>query len=144
MTGSRNFLLALMAVVIAPFVLLLLPGGVPDAPSASAAFAPPPPSSSAATAISAEDAAGHRGDFATVEGFVRNVHIARNGSATFIDLDDVYPDNPFSAIIFADDMEHVGAVSDLVGRTVDITGEIRIYRGRPEIIVSSRKQIAAR
>jgi DNA/RNA endonuclease YhcR with UshA esterase domain len=41
-------------------------------------------------------------------------------------------------------MGHVGDVSDLVGRTVDITGEIRIYRGRPEIVISSRKQIAAR
>lgn len=143
MTGSRNFLLALMAVVIAPFMLALLPGGSPDAPRVAAATAPTPAFATPA-AISAEDAAGHEGDFVTVEGFVRNVHTARSGSATFIDLDGVYPDNPFSAVIFADDMARVGDVGNLMGRTVDITGKIRIYRGRPEIVVSTGKQIAAR
>jgi hypothetical protein len=142
MTGSRNFLLALAAVVIAPFVLVLLPGGSPDAPHLAAATvstAVP----HAQNAISAEDAAEHAGDFATVEGFVRNVHTARSGSATFIDLDGVYPDSPFSAVIFAGDFEDVGDVHNLVGRTVAITGEIRMYRNRPEIVVSSRNQIVA-
>jgi hypothetical protein len=142
MTGSRNFLLALAAVVIAPFVLVLLPGGSPDAPHlAAATISTAVPH--AQNAISAEDAAEHEGDFATVEGFVRNVHTARSGSATFIDLDGVYPDSPFTAVIFEDDMAGVGDVSDLAGRTVDITGKIRMYRNRPEIVVSSRNQIVA-
>lgn len=138
MTGSRNFLLALAAVVIAPFLLVLLPGGSPGVPQLTAATV------SAPNAISAEDAAGHAGSFATVEGFVREVHTARSGSATFIDLDGVYPDNPFTAVIFEDDMAAVGDVSDLEGRTVDITGKIRTYRNRPEIVVSSRNQIVPR
>jgi hypothetical protein len=138
MTGSRNFLLALAAAVIAPFVLVLLPGGAPDAPRVAAATV------SAPNAISTEDAAAHDGSFATVEGLVREVHIARSGSATFIDLDGVYPDNPFTAVIFDDDMARVGDVSDLEGRMVDVTGKIRMYRGRPEIVVTARSQIAAR
>lgn len=137
MTGSRNFLFALAAVVIVPFLLVLLPGGSPGVPSLSAATMAP-------AAISAEDAAAHDGDEATVEGIVRNIHTAHSGSATFIDLDGVYPDNPFTAVIFEDDMRKVGDVSGLQGRTVDVTGQIRMYRDRPEIIVSSRSQIVAR
>jgi hypothetical protein len=140
MTGSRNFLLALAAVVIAPFVLVLLPGGSPDAPRVAAATAAP----STSGAISAEDASEHDGSLATVEGFVREVHTARSGSATFIDLDGVYPDSPFTAVIFESDSARVGDVSDLEGHMVDVTGKIRMYRGRPEIVIISRSQIAAR
>jgi len=142
MTGSRNFLLALAAVVIVPFLLVLLPGGSPDAPSVAASTEPVAPF--ARNAISTEDAASHEGGYVTVEGFVREVHTARSGSATFIDLDGSYPFNPFTAVIFEDDMSRVGDVSDLEGRMVDVTGTIRMYRGKPEIVVTSRSQIAAR
>lgn len=137
MTGSRNFLFALAAVVIVPFLLVLLPGGSPRLPDLSAATMAP-------AAISTEEAANRDGSVATVEGLVRNVHTARSGKATFIDLDGVYPDNPFSAVIFEDDMDRVGDVGDLQGRTVDITGKISLYRNKPEIVVSSRNQIVAR
>src|SRR5262249_35863912 len=72
MIASRNFLLALAAVVIAPFVLLLLPGGAPSVPQLSAATMAP-------MAVAAEDAAAHDGSFATVQGLVREVHTARSG-----------------------------------------------------------------
>ena len=137
MTGSRNFLFALAAVVIVPFLLVLLPGGSPRLPDLSAATMAP-------AAISTEEAASRDGSVATVEGLARNVHTARSGKATFIDLDGVYPDNPFSAVIFEDDMDRVGDVGDLQGRTVDITGKISLYRNKPEIVVSSRNQIVAR
>ena len=137
MTASRNFLLALAAVVIVPFLLVLLPGGGTGVPALSAATMAP-------HAISAEDATEHDGSVVTVEGIVRNVHVARSGRATFIDFDGVYPDNPFSAVIFEGDMVQVGDVSDLEGKTVDVTGKVRMYRNRPEIVVSSRSQILAR
>ena len=79
MTGSRNFLFALAAVVIVPFLLVLLPGGSPRLPDLSAATMAP-------AAISTEEAANRDGSVATVEGLVRNVHTARSGKATFIDL----------------------------------------------------------
>lgn len=136
MTASRNFLLALAAVVIVPFLLVLLPGATPGVPQLSAAPAP--------NAISAEDAAGHEGSVVTVEGIAREVHVARSGRATFIDLDGTYPNQPFTAVIFESDMARVGDVSDLEGRTVDVTGTVRMHDGHPEIVVSSRRQIAAR
>ena len=140
MTGSRNFLFALAAVIVVPFLLVLLPGGAPDVSSSSAATMAP----AQAMAISAEDAAAHDGSMVTVEGIAREVHVARNGRATFIDLDGVYPDQPFTAVVFEEDMPTVGDVSDLEGKTVDVTGKVRMYHGKPEIIVSSRSQLAAR
>jgi DNA/RNA endonuclease YhcR with UshA esterase domain len=32
-------------------------------------------------------------------------------------------------------------VSGLAGKTVDITGTIQVYQGKPEVIVTSRAQI---
>jgi DNA/RNA endonuclease YhcR with UshA esterase domain len=147
MTGSRNFLLALAAAIIAPFALILSLPGNASLPSGAMAVAPSFSTAAATvtpTAISAEEAGAHDGSIATVEGVARQVHVARNGSATFIDFDGVYPNQPFSAVIFEDDMPNVGDVSDLQGKTVDVTGKIRMYRGHSEIIVSSRSQLAAR
>jgi hypothetical protein len=137
MTGSRNFLLALAAAILAPFALVLLPNN-PAPPRGIAAAEAALPS-----AISAADAASHVGESATVEG-TAHVHTARSGSATFIDLDGVYPDNPFSAVIFEDDRAAVGDVSAFEGRAVGISGEIQMYRDKPQIVVSSRNQIVAR
>jgi hypothetical protein len=69
---------------------------------------------------------------------------ARSGSATFIDMGGSYPDNAFTRVIFASDMGTVGDVSDLAGKTVDINGEVREYRGKPEIAISSREQVKVR
>jgi hypothetical protein len=91
--------------------------------------------------ISPEQASSHEGTSATVEGTVNDVHTARSGRVTFIDMGGRYPDNAFTGVVFAGDMATVGDVSDLAGKTVDISGEVREYRGKPEIIISSRNQI---
>jgi DNA/RNA endonuclease YhcR with UshA esterase domain len=91
--------------------------------------------------IGASGAAAHIGQTATVEGTVSEVHTAQSGKATFIDMDGNYPNEAFTAVIFAENMTSVGDVSDLTGKKVDITGTIQSYRGRPEIIVRSRDQI---
>ena len=38
----------------------------------------------------------------------------------------------------------VGDVSGLTGKTVDITGTVQVYQGKPEMIITSRGQIRAR
>lgn len=102
-------------------------------------FAGPP--SAIASTIPATDAASHIGQSATVEGVVSEVHTARSGKATFLDIGGSYPNEAFTAVVFERSMSAVGDVSGLAGKTVDITGVIQMYEGRPEIIVSSRGQI---
>lgn len=93
--------------------------------------------------IPPEEAASHLGQTVTVEGVVSEVHTARSGSATFIDMGGSYPNNAFTGVIFASDMWTVGDVSGLAGKTADINGEVRLYHGKPEIVISSPRQIKA-
>ena len=94
--------------------------------------------------IPPEQAASHVGKAVTVEGTVSEVHAARSGSATFIDMGGAYPGNAFTAVIFSSDMAAVGDVSDLAGKTVDISGTIRLYRDKPEMVITVRDQIKVR
>jgi DNA/RNA endonuclease YhcR with UshA esterase domain len=98
----------------------------------------------AATVVPAAAAASHAGQSVTVEGPVSEVHSARSGKETFIDLGGTYPNRTFTAVIFAPSLAAVGDVSGLTGKTVDITGTVQMYQGRPEVIVNSRAQIKVR
>ena len=41
-------------------------------------------------------------------------------------------------------MATVGDVSGLTGKTVDITGTIQMYEGKPEMMITTRDQIRAK
>ncbi|HTV30861.1 MAG TPA: hypothetical protein VMF32_24195 [Xanthobacteraceae bacterium] len=101
-------------------------------------------STALAGVVTPRDAAAHVGQVATVEGQVSEVHTARSGKATFIDMGGSYPNNAFTAVIFARNMADVGDVSSLTGKTIDTTGKVGTYAGRPEIIVTSRSQIVGK
>jgi len=97
-----------------------------------------------AEVIPATEAASHVGQSVTIEGVVGEVHTARSGKATFVDIGGNYPNEAFTAVLFARSMSSVGDVSGLAGKTVDVTGTVQMYDGKPEIVVSSRGQIRAR
>ena len=94
-----------------------------------------------AAVVSAAAASSHVGQTVTVEGLVSEVHTARNGKETFIDVGGTYPHQTFTAVIFAPGMATVGDVSGLTGKIVDITGAIQTFEGKPEVIITSRAQI---
>ena len=96
-----------------------------------------------AETISVTDVGSHIGQTATVEGVVSGVYIARSG-VTFIDMGGSYPNNLFAGVIFKDDAARVEDVSGLTGKKVDITGAIKMYKGKPEIIVKAAEQIKVR
>jgi DNA/RNA endonuclease YhcR with UshA esterase domain len=93
-------------------------------------------------AISTADAENHVGQKVTVEGMVSEVHISER--ATFIDMDGTYPDEEFAGVIFSDAENLFPAASGLEGKTIDITGTVKLYRGRPEIVLTSPDQIRQR
>jgi DNA/RNA endonuclease YhcR with UshA esterase domain len=97
-----------------------------------------------AAVISATAASSHVGQSVTVEGLVSEVHTARSGKETFIDIGGAYPNQTFTAVIFERSAAVVGDVSGLTGKTVDITGTIQMYEGKPEVIITSRDQIRAK
>jgi DNA/RNA endonuclease YhcR with UshA esterase domain len=99
----------------------------------------------AAETIKPADARAHVGQTVTVEGVVSEVHIASGGSGmTFIDMGGRYPDNAFAAVIFRDDASKFPNVAALNGKTVDITGAVRLYKGKAEIILKDAAQLKRR
>jgi len=89
---------------------------------------------------STSEARHHEGEYATVRGTVYQVFVSRKGTV-FFDIDGVYPNQPFAAVIFKGDVAHFPDVSRYQGATAEITGVIRMYQGRPEVILKSPKQI---
>lgn len=87
----------------------------------------------------ASDAAAHVGETITVEGTVSEVHVSPK--ATFIDLNGRYPNEEFTGVIFTNDAGAFSDVEGYEGKTVDITGTVQMYHGRPEIILRSPSQI---
>jgi DNA/RNA endonuclease YhcR with UshA esterase domain len=85
----------------------------------------------------------HVGQTVTVEAAISDIHTGRSG-ATFIDLGGSYPDNDFTAVIFAGDAAKFPNASALDGKTVAISGPVQLYQGRPEIILKSADQLKAK
>jgi DNA/RNA endonuclease YhcR with UshA esterase domain len=101
-------------------------------------------SSACAEPVSPEDAVRHIRESATVCGVVASAKFASSSRAqpTFLDLDKPYPNAPFTAVIFGSDRPKFGTPETLLrGKRVCVTGQIRDYRGKPEIILNDPSQL---
>jgi DNA/RNA endonuclease YhcR with UshA esterase domain len=96
-----------------------------------------------AETIGPGDVKGHAGQTVTVEAAISDVRTLRSG-VTFIDIGGRYPDNDFTAVIFASDAAKFPNASALDGKTVVISGPVQLYQGRPEIILKSADQLKAK
>jgi len=86
------------------------------------------------------EAINHIGEFASVKGKVHQVYISSRGNI-FLNIVRIYPDNPFTAVIFKSDADKFPNIKSLEGKTIIITGQIKLYRNKPEIILNSPNQI---
>ncbi len=85
------------------------------------------------------DAIGHVGEYAKVTGTVLSVYTAKSGM-TFFDYCKSYKTCPFNVVIFASDKTKFPDVQNFVG-DITVTGDIKSYQGKAEIIVKSPDQI---
>ena len=74
-----------------------------------------------------------------VTGAVAQVSIRSN--ITFLNFDKPYPNNPFAAIIRARSTNEFENVSALKGRTISVKGEVKEYKGRPEMQLIGKYQL---
>jgi hypothetical protein len=94
--------------------------------------------------LNTAEARHHIGDRATVCGKVVSTHCANSskGEPTFLNLDEPYPKEVFTILIWGSDREKFGTPADeYKGLRVCVTGKITSYRGRPEIVATERGQI---
>jgi hypothetical protein len=96
-----------------------------------------------ATVIPDTEAERHVGQRATVEGTVVEVFTSNEGNA-FIDFGGKYPHQTFTGYIPARSALASGGDSSLAGlegKRVKITGTIDLYKGKPEIKITSKDQL---
>jgi len=94
--------------------------------------------------FSAADAKDHIGEKATVCGKVVSAHYAARsrGQPTFLNLDEPYPRQIFTIVIWGSDRQKFGEPEEkYLDKNVCVTGKITSYRGIPEIVVSQPRQI---
>ena len=92
--------------------------------------------SSAAATFQDSQASAHIGERATIEGVVKGPFVTVNHSQ-FLDFGGTYPDQDFSAVIWAPDAAQFEGVSSYLGKRVVVTGKITLYRGKPEMELTS-------
>jgi DNA/RNA endonuclease YhcR with UshA esterase domain len=76
---------------------------------------------------------------AIVTGKVAEVNVAER--LVRLNFERPYPSNTFTAVIFANKTNLFPNVRELKDKTVEVTGKIADYRGRPEIILTSTNQL---
>ena len=94
--------------------------------------------------ITAAQAKDHVGQRATVCGTVASARYAEKSKAqpNFLNLDEPYPKQIFTILIWGDDRSKFGAPEDKYLNTrLCATGLIKLYRGVPEIEASDPSQI---
>lgn len=94
--------------------------------------------------ITAAEAKNHVGETRTVCGKVVSTHYATGskGQPTFLNLDEPYPKEVFTILIWGSDRTKFGAPeTKYKDARVCVTGKITSHREKPEIIATDPKQI---
>ena len=90
--------------------------------------------------ISTKDASNYIGKTVAVVDTVSGVYLSKTGTY-FINMGGEYPDNAFTAVIFKSDTSKFHDVESLVGKVVEVTGKVKEYQGKPEIVVENGEQL---
>ena len=96
-----------------------------------------------AAPILVEEAKDHIGEDASVRGLVEQVSFSKKGNA-FLNFGGRYPQQVFTGFVPAQSVAAVGGqefLESLSGNPITVTGKIELYKGRPEIVISSSAQI---
>jgi DNA/RNA endonuclease YhcR with UshA esterase domain len=94
--------------------------------------------------ITAAEAKNHVGEKATVCGSVVSTHYAARtkGSPTFLNLDEPYPKEIFTILIWGSDRPKFGEPEvKYENKKVCVTGMIKDYKGVPEVVAEQPSQI---
>jgi hypothetical protein len=90
--------------------------------------------------ISIDKAAAHIGASKCVSGRVVKVTRGERGT-TYLNFCEDYRVCLFQVVVFGGDLRHVGDVRRLVGKTIEVQGELKSYDGRAEIILRELRQL---
>ena len=89
--------------------------------------------------FSSKDALNHINESGTVKGYIADVAIREK--VAYLNFDDKYPKNNFSAVIFKDKFSLFGDLLKFRNKKAEVSGKITIYVGKAQIILESPEQI---
>jgi hypothetical protein len=92
---------------------------------------------------SACEASKHVGETATVTDRVDGVYQSGKGNI-FLNMGGKYPNQCFTAFIPSGSAAQFTNAQQYDGKTVSVSGKIQLYKGKPEIIVTSPGQISVK
>ncbi len=89
-----------------------------------------------------EEALKHEGERGTVEGLIVKIGSSPQGNL-FLNMGAPFPNHTFSGVIPKSSVEKLGKdfIMSLEGKYLRITGDITIYKDKPEILVTDKSQI---
>src|SRR6266550_1988105 len=93
--------------------------------------------------VTAQEASQHVGETVTVTGTVGDVGHSQRSNTTFVNFGPPFPNHTFTAVIFASAASLFPDVDSWKGKALSITGVVKMYRGKPEIVLESPKQVTA-
>lgn len=95
--------------------------------------------------FTAAEAGKHVGEKATVCDKVFGGRFLENANdqPTLINMGDAYPNNPFTFVIFGADRKKFSYKPEdfLIDKKVCVTGEIKEFHGKPQIVVTDTTQV---
>src|SRR5438105_4673122 len=80
------------------------------------------------------------GDMLCVTGKVEKISQGQNG-LQYLDFCAQHEKCPFTAVVFADHLRDVGDIRTLVGKTIEVHGQVREYDNHAEILVRESRQL---
>ena len=89
--------------------------------------------------ISPLEAANYHGKTVTIKGFVADVY--KNDKVAYLNFVQKYPDNPFTAVIFARKFGDFPDVNKYMNKDVEVTGVVSKFKGKPQIIITEKWQL---
>jgi DNA/RNA endonuclease YhcR with UshA esterase domain len=89
--------------------------------------------------ISPLEANNYMGKYVTVKGFVADVH--KSEKVAYLNFIEKFPENPFTAVVFANKFEEFGDLSVYEGKNVEASGRVSTFRGKPQMILDKKSQI---
>lgn len=89
--------------------------------------------------LKSSEAASKKGSNAIVTGYVADVVVREK--VAYLNFDNKYPKNTFTAVIFPDKFEVFGNLMDYKNKTVEVKGKIGEYNGKPQIILNNKSQL---
>jgi len=69
------------------------------------------------------------------------VQVTIRPSVTFLNLDQPFPNSPFAIVIIHGKSSYYGDANALKGKSIEISGKIKNYKDKPEIVLDSTNQL---